>query len=45
MREAPITQSPHVFVPKEHMSEKEREEQMKDQSDALAARSFFFKEQ
>lgn len=26
MREAAITQSPHVFVPKEHMTEEEREE-------------------
>ena len=26
MREAAITQSPHVFVPKEHLTEKEREE-------------------
>ena len=26
MREAAITQSPHAFVPKEHMTEKEREE-------------------
>ena len=26
MREAAFTQSPHVFVPKEHLTEKEREE-------------------
>lgn len=26
LREAAITQSPHAFVPKEHMTEKEREE-------------------
>ena len=26
LKEATITQSPHAFVPKEHMTEKEREE-------------------
>ena len=26
LREAAITQSPHAFVPKEHLTEKEREE-------------------
>ena len=33
MREAVITQSPHAFVPKEHLTEEEREEQYRTRLD------------